>query len=196
MTQASDLTAGLGSSYDNEVAGRTGNWMQTRLGRQFWPLDPRPEDIRIFDIAHALAMQCRYNGHCNVFYSVAEHSVLVSLVVPPAHALAGLLHDAAEAYVGDLVRPLKRHIHGYDAIEDRVWRAIAERYGVPVDLHESVKIADNAVLLAEQAQIMGPPPEPWNVPGEPAAVTINGLNPNEARSAFLDRFTQLTGETA
>lgn len=185
-----------GSSYDNAVAetGRIGNWMQTRLGLPFWPLDPRPDDIRIYDIAHSLAMQCRYNGHANVFYSVAEHSVLVSTVVPPEHALAGLLHDAAEAYVGDIIRPLKRHITGYDEIEQRVWRAIAERYGLPIDLHSSVMAADNSVLLAEQAQIMGPPPQPWGIPGEPAPVVVQGLSPSDARSAFLDRFAQITGE--
>ena len=184
-----------GSSYDNTAGNteRIGNWMQTSLGAAFWPLDPRPEDIDIRDIAHALAMQCRYNGHCRVFYSVAEHSILVSQVVPAEDALYGLLHDAAEAYVGDIIRPLKRHISGYDGIEERIWLTIAARFGLSPELPESVKAADNTVLLAEQQQIMGPPPFPWNVQGEPAAVTIAGFDPLLARSEFLDRFRQLTG---
>ena len=184
-----------GSSYDNTAGntGRMGNWMQTQGSRAFWPLDPRPTDIDIRDIAHALAMQCRYNGHCRVFYSVAEHSVLVSQVVPPEDALHGLLHDAAEAYVGDIIRPLKRHITGYDEIEDRIWRAIAARFGLSPEMPESVKAADNAVLLAEQQQIMGPAPLPWNVLGAAADVMIHGHVPEQARVRFLTQFCHLRG---
>lgn len=83
------------------------DWMQTYTGRVFWPLEPRPEDVDIVDIAHALANLCRYGGHSKVFYSVAHHSVLVSQIVPPADALWGLMHDSAEAYVIDLIRPIK-----------------------------------------------------------------------------------------
>ena len=69
------------------VSARKGDWMQTYTGRQFWPIDPRANEVHIEDIAHALSMMCRYNGHCRTFYSVAEHSVLVSQHVPPEHAL-------------------------------------------------------------------------------------------------------------
>ena len=90
---------------------RRGGWIQTYTGRQFWPLDPRIEDIDIHDIAHALSHQCRYSGHCLRFYSVAEHSVLLSHHVAGEHMLWALLHDAWEAYLaaipeverGDLV---------------------------------------------------------------------------------------------
>ncbi|MDO4254358.1 MAG: hypothetical protein Q4C81_04310 [Kocuria sp.] len=97
-----------------------GNWMQTYTGRRFYPLDSRPEDVDVVDVAHALSMQCRYNGHVRLFMSVAEHCVLVSRLVPSEHALWGLLHDATEAYVGDMVRPLKLHMPEYRAVEDRV----------------------------------------------------------------------------
>ena len=83
---------------------RKGDWMQTHSGIQFWPLDPRPEDILIEDIAHALSNQCRFAGHCCFHYSVAQHSVLVSENVPAQDAMWGLLHDAGEAYLVDLPR--------------------------------------------------------------------------------------------
>src|SRR5258708_302056 len=86
---------------------RRGNWMQTYTGRAYWPADPRAEDVCIEDIAHALSLLCRYTGHCKRFYSVAEHSILISQVVPPEYAFFGLMHDAQEAYINDLARPIK-----------------------------------------------------------------------------------------
>lgn len=183
-----------GDNYDNRSAGsdRAGNWMQTYSGRQFWPLDPRADEVFIEDVAHALAMACRYGGHCERFYSVAEHSVLVSQVVPPEMALLGLLHDASEAYVADVIRPIKPSLAGYKEIELRVWRAIADRYGLPYEMPAEIKLADNAVLLAESEQIMKPHPAPWCVPGEPAAVVVMGLHPGAAEFRFLTRFRELT----
>ncbi|MFG0247924.1 MAG: phosphohydrolase, partial [Phycisphaeraceae bacterium JB051] len=78
------------------------SWIQTYTGKAFYPLREDPGIIDIRDIAHALSLQCRFNGHCSDFYSVAQHSVHVSEVVPQAFALWGLLHDAAEAYMSDL----------------------------------------------------------------------------------------------
>lgn len=171
---------------------RNGDWMQTISGGQFWPIDPRPGDVRIEDIAHALSMMCRFGGHCARFYSVAEHSVLVSRAVPPADALWGLLHDAAEAYVADIVRPAKRFIRGYSEVEDRIMAAICEAFGLPLDMPPEVKRADNAVLADEAAQIMGPAPATWTLPEPPSGAVIVGLSPAEARAAFLARFNELT----
>jgi hypothetical protein len=165
--------------------------MQTASGRAYWPLDPRADEVFIGDIAHALSNLCRYGGHCRKFYSVAEHSVLVSQVVPPEDALAGLLHDAAEAYCIDVPRPLKGYLAGYEDIEHRNWRAICQRFGLPVELPASVKLADNAVLLAEKAALMLPQPMPWNVPGTAAPVLVEGYTPADARYLFLDRFDTL-----
>lgn len=92
---------------------RKGDWIQTYTGRQFWPLDPKPEEVCIEDIAHALSQQCRYAGHTIRFYSVAQHSVEIALRVPRAAALWGLLHDAAEAYLVDLPRPVKYLMPAY-----------------------------------------------------------------------------------
>jgi 5'-deoxynucleotidase YfbR-like HD superfamily hydrolase len=111
------------------MARNDNNWIQTFTGRQFWPLDPRPEDIELLDIAHALANKCRYTGHTRSFYSVAQHSVLVSEIVPAADAHWGLLHDASEAYLPDVARPVKRELAGFQEIENRLMGCVAERDG-------------------------------------------------------------------
>jgi len=183
-----------GHSYDNRADGeqRRGNWMQTYTGRQFWPIDPRPEEVDLDDIAHALANACRFAGHCESFYSVAEHSLLVSLVVPPEHALTALLHDATEAYLVDIPRPLKPYLPGYKELEARVWDAIAQKFELPREMPPCVKDADSALLLAEQQQIMKPAPAPWCVPGDPAKVFIAGWSPSLAAQMFHLRFKQVT----
>lgn len=143
---------------------RRGDWMQTRHGRQYWPLDPRADEVALDDIAAHLAKICRYNGACTVFYSVAEHSVHVSRLVPERLAVPALLHDAAEAYCQDIVRPVKRHLSGYAAIEQANETAIFERFGIWRLNHNerlAIKQADNAALLAEQREIMVDPPAKW-----------------------------------
>lgn len=173
---------------------RTGDWMQTASGVAFWPLDPRASETHLYDIAHALSNLCRYNGHSKKFYSVAEHSVHVSRVVPPKDALAGLMHDATEAYCADVPRPLKRFLNGYAEIEHRIWLVIAEKFGLAVDLPASVKTADNTVLLAEKEQILGPVPLPWHWANglKPADVRIECWSPEIAAAAFLNRYVELT----
>jgi uncharacterized protein len=171
---------------------RIGDWMQTATGCQFWPLDPRPEEVHILDIAAHLSKICRYNGACDWHYSAAQHSVYVSHQVPPEHALAGLLHDAAEAYCCDVHRPLKRALRDYAGIEQNIWLTIAQRFALPADLPECVHVADEAVLLAEKAQIMRPAPAPWNVPGQAAPIRVSCWTPDMARDAFLSRFQVLT----
>lgn len=181
-------------SYDNRPEGTTrlGNWMQTATGRMFWPLDPRAGEVFIEDIAASLSKQCRFAGHCKAFYSVAEHSVLVSRLVPPEAALHGLLHDASEAYVVDVPRPLKPYLSEYKGIEDRVWEAIADRFGLPREMPSEIKLADNAMLIAEAQQNMLAPPADWKVAGEAAPLTIPLWSPREAEVRFLRRFRELT----
>jgi hypothetical protein len=98
--------------------------MQLLSGKAFYVTDPKPEDIDILDIAHSLSMQCRYNGHTKGFYSVAEHSVLVANLVPPRLRLQALLHDASEAYVGDVIRPIKRLLKNRPQIDDAAFLAL------------------------------------------------------------------------
>jgi len=173
------------------VSARLGDFMQTVSGRVYWPIDPRSDEVDIRDIAHALAHQCRYAGHTRRFYSVAEHCVLVSQVVPPADALHGLLHDATEAYCVDVPRPVKRYLAGYAEIEARNWLAICERFGLDATLSASVHTADNSVLLAEKAALMPGGDMPWGIAGKPAAVVVQGLSPLRARAAFLRRWREL-----
>lgn len=121
----------------------TGKWVHIR--------DPRPGEIDIEDIAHGLSHICRFFGHTDAFYSVAQHSVLVSQQVPASDALWGLLHDAAEAYLGDLARPLKLapEMQWYRSIEERFLAYFARKFGLPPELPESVVCAD-ALLLATE----------------------------------------------
>lgn len=186
---------------------RIGQWTQTFSGRMFWPLDPRPEEVAIEDIAHALSMICRYNGHSRFFYSVAQHSVLVSHHVPAEHALWGLMHDAHEAYVGDMVRPLKggafHALHPNDIaddavsrshIEERIQDAICHAFGMPMGEPREVKRIDMAILGNEMRDLMAPPPEPWDLPEPPIpGLTITSWSPEYAEEMFIRRFHELRG---
>jgi len=182
------------------MSGRRGDWMQTYTGRAFWPLDPREEEIDPLDIAHALSMLCRYGGHVRRFYSVAEHCVLMSYAVPPEHALWALLHDATEAYMVDLPRPIKRHMREYRVAENRLMESVCarfglERYGFAGEMPASVKDADNRILLDERAALLGPCELRWNAELEALpllGVKIHGWSPRRAERKYLARLNELT----
>lgn len=180
-----------------DLARREGDWMLTHRGEQFWPLDPRVDELDISDIAHSLSLQCRYNGHTRRFYSVAEHSVLVSHSVAPEDALWGLLHDAAEAYIGDMVRPVKRHMHAFQVVEERLLYCIAQRFDLMSPaIPESVHEADNRILLDERAALLNLNGHRWHESIEqlqPLGCTIRGLDPIRAEHEFLAEFERLGG---
>jgi hypothetical protein len=168
---------------------RKGNWIQTYLGKQFWPLDPRPEDVFIEDIAHALSMICRYNGHCKQFYSVAEHSYYISCAVGKELAIYGLLHDAAEAYMADLVRPIKKSVPGFVAIENLLEQVIMARFDLVLGKgKQAIKTADNAILTDEREQNMSSTPHKWEESGPGLGVKIHCWLPPVAEQVFLCRF--------
>ena len=175
---------------------RKGDWMATQSGRVFWPLDPRAEEVDIHDIAHALGNLCRYGGHSRDFYSVAEHSIHVSRLVPAEHALCGLMHDATEAYLVDMPRPIKAGLPRYREIEGRLWRVIAAKYRLPIQMPQCVIDADVAMLFTERDQLLpNAPQEGWGMgltTPVVADVTIFGYSPAKAAARFLQRFQELT----
>lgn len=174
-----------------------GDWMLTATGGAFYPLDPRPEEVQIEDIAHALAMSCRYGGHCSRFYSVAEHSVLMASKAPTGLELATLLHDASEAYLQDVIRPVKVHLTNYIDIENRLMAVIATKYGFAWPLHPEVKRLDEAMIGAEREQAVNfPKGKAWSQwkPVDPLDVTVQFWTPKRARAEFLLAFRRYGGK--
>ena len=165
---------------------RDGDWIQTYSGVQFWPLDPRADEVKIDDIAHGLANICRFNGHCRVFYSVAEHSVRVSEIVPAPFQLAALFHDAAECYIGDIVRPVKRSLDTA-LIEYAILAVIAQKVGFAVPLHPAIKHADNVLLATEARDLMSRAPNAWAPMPPPLDETITPWSPAQAKERFFRR---------
>lgn len=169
-----------------------GDWMQTWMGGAFYILDPRASEVHIQDIAHALSMLCRYNGHTSKFYSVAEHSVTLSYAVAPGNALAALFHDASEAYLGDMIRPLKRYDDFYKEVERNLMRVIMNKFHI-THIPQQVKDYDTRILVDERDALMATPPQPWfaNENVRPLGVKIVGYEPRRARTMFLNRYREL-----
>lgn len=137
-------------------------WIQTHSRKAFDLLSPRPEDVSIEDIAHALARICRWTGHTRTFYSVAQHSVLCATIAPRDCKLEALLHDAAEAYIGDISRPLKKMLGDQiQHIEQRIEVAIASAFGIAFPTPYPVKYADNMLLATEAEDLMGGAVDGW-----------------------------------
>lgn len=139
---------------ESSSCGRLGDWMITFTGRRFWPLDPRPEEVSFVDVAHGLARICRYNGQCRHFYSVAEHSHLLAHYFERQGRLDAarfaLLHDAAEAYIGDMVRPLKHSgMDQFRAADAAIERAVFAAAGLAGDIPQAVHQADTAIIANE-----------------------------------------------
>lgn len=171
-------------------------WIQTKSGRQFWPLNPSPDDIDLDDVAHALSMKCRYGGHVDRFYSVAEHSVLIAdwlwLNGHKEAALWGLLHDASEAYLPDVARPIKPHLPGFVDIERGVMNAVCQKFAISPWEPAIVKEADHRILHDERAELVGPEAAPWKISGGPLGATLFTWSPEDAKEAFLSCFYKVS----
>jgi hypothetical protein len=169
----------------------------TRSGINFNLVEPDGGQIEIEDIAHALSHICRFTGHTNRFYSVAEHCIRASEHVAPEHALEALLHDATEAYLGDVSSPLKALLHEYRLIEFRLDCVIRERFGLPLKQTPAVKQADLAMLATERHHLMPVTSDHWPLlDGIAMAAPIAcPLTPAQARSSFLYRFHDLSQTT-
>ena len=141
---------------------RKGDWIETYRGISFWPLDVQVNEIDLEDIAHSLSQQCRFNGHTKYFFSVAQHSLNVAALIRdvekagPKVQLMGLLHDASEAYICDIPRPVKPFLTNYMTIEDEVMNKIWEHFKLAPTSEELkiVKNYDNVCLAEEGCKLM------------------------------------------
>lgn len=165
-----------------------------RSGNFFNFLSPEASTITVEDIASGLANEARFNGQTHSFYSVAQHSVLVSMIVPPACAWEALFHDCAEAVMKDIPKPLKRLLPDYQALEQKVEAAIMAKLGIALPLHPSIKEADLILLATEKRDLM-PPHDHLEWPGVlPMQSAIVPLAPAEARDYFINRYRQLVAQ--
>jgi len=167
---------------------RKGSWIQTYTGRAFWPLDPREEEICLEDIAHSLSHQCRFAGHTREHYSVAQHSVLVANLVPSQHALWGLLHDASEAYLVDLPRPIKNNGsigYLYRKAEKNLMDVVCRKFGISINQPSCVKVVDDLILSTEARDLMGPAPKAWENAIKPLPMTIVPMSAEQSKKEFL-----------
>jgi len=189
--------------------------IETRNGHFVDPLAMDPSDLRIGDIAHSLAHQCRFNGYTSRHYSVAEHSVIVSMIVykeaikagmpdglAKRWAFQGLMHDATEAYLCDIPRPIKKHLTNYKEIEAALWSVICKKFGVDPMIHLFTMEADMRICTTEKITLIGPDGcdhPAWGTTftdyppyeGEENLVTVTGHQPVYWRMRFLEEFERL-----
>lgn len=168
---------------------RIGDWLCTHSGISFFPLDPRPDEVVIEDIAHALSNMCRFGGHCCRFYSVAEHSVRAFREarrqgMDRRTMRAVLLHDASEAYLVDVPRPIKGYLGGYKDIEYNLERIIAIRFDFDAD-NPAIKPLDNVMLATEKRDLMPAQSAKWAPLPEPLPAPIRPMGPRAAKDAFM-----------
>jgi len=189
---------------------RKGDFVGTYKGNEFWPLDPRVEEVDVIDIAHSLSQICRFNGHTLHFWSIAQHSLLVEQVIKeylnwdsPLTRLYGLLHDASEAYISDICRPVKKYLQDYLEIEGKIERAILEYFQIADKLTskdmELVIKADNIVLALEGRKLMKSR-DYWNISQlwkpeyEPLLKYIDSSNISDVEQRFIEKCKALTNE--
>jgi len=167
--------------------------IQTINGRYFDFANMESFDFDIETIAHALSNLCRFTGHSGAFYSVCQHSVLVSRLVPDHLALHGLLHDATEAFMGDISSPLKAMLPDYKRLEDRLEAVILRKFGLDGAKYFEVKKADLIALRTEQRDIMHSHDQWEGLDGiEPDKGRIVPHLPFVAKQMFLERYEEIT----
>ena len=176
-------------------------WIETYTGRKWRFLKPQSSDVSILDLAHSLSSLCRYTGHLKEFYSVAQHSVLVSYACDPEDAFYGLMHDTSEAYCQDLNRPFKRSpgMEVYKVYETMTYEAICHAFGMSTTEPDSVKRADLVLLATEKRDLLNQNGIDWKVwsagKGDEIAPLPEKIIPwkqKKAEKEFLKRFMELT----
>ena len=165
-------------------------WIQTSSGRKFHIFKPKAEDIVIEDAAHALSLQCRFTGHTPELYSVAQHSIYVSMMCSEENALCALLHDLPEAYIGDMATPLKRRMNAFNQVEGEIWKTVSTKYGLPEIMPPEIKVCDKKAFRMEWAYLMGGK----NLDGEQFIISkeeFNKKTPAEVKKEFIELFHKL-----
>jgi hypothetical protein len=188
--EAPDLTKD-GIDGDGEIITASGKWFNV--------LDPYPGDVDILDIAASLSKQCRFTGHVKSFYSTAQHSVLVANLLEemgysPMVIKQGLLHDASEAYLSDIARPVKRHPEFgpfYTKAEDNLSKAIFEHFELNWPMNEAVNLADSVLLRTEARDLM--PPSFPKYDGATMPGRIIPWTPEQSEFRFLRRYSAYFG---
>jgi uncharacterized protein len=176
-----------------------GPFIQTLSGRRVNPFDASPDDIDPADIATALSNLCRFGGHSSAFYSVAQHSAIVADLLegqgaPPDQVMAALLHDAAEAYLGDLPHPIKHRSElgaQFKQAEKCLEAVIERRFELP-DAAARIKAIDRALLATERRTFSR---VAWNWPEldgvEALEIEIEPWPPERAAREFLERYQRI-----
>jgi len=182
----------------------------TNSGRQIDPFNMRAADVNIFDVAHSLSRICRYSGHVNQFYSVAQHSCILAMNISSVMQFQGakiigdhihaelaftaLLHDAPETYIGDMAAPLKSRLPDYRELEEGVSEAVHEKFGLSEYYLDLVKPLDQAICVNEMDALYhgGAPAEVranlgMGIPG----IGIIPVSPDESEVMFLSIYRQL-----
>lgn len=184
-------------------AERKGDWLGTYTGKRFWPLDPRPDEVDIEDIATALGNLCRYGGHVQrhgrrAFYSVAEHCVHMTRAAPLHLKFETLMHDASEAYLIDVPRPAKVALAGYKSIEAEIEKCIARKFGLRWPMSPEIKALDERIIVDEKAQIQHPALATLNhldrvCDGtlQPLGIVLQFWSADQASEIFLRTFNSL-----
>ena len=162
----------------------TPNCIRTHTGIYMNVFEPSLEMIQIEDIAHALSHQCRFGGHLPNFYSVAQHSVLCSRLVDKQYQKQALLHDASEAYLLDIPRPIKHRLDNYKEIEDNLMRLIAQKFGFKYPLEQPIKQVDEEMLQFEWNHLMLGIELPENK-------ELSCWTPEQSKGTFLKEFYNL-----
>lgn len=188
--------------------------ISTYTGKWVNPETASEKDISIDDIAHSLSLICRFTGHCNWFYSVGQHSLNVSFILSREDLgftyssdkdkrltmLAGLLHDAPEAYIGDIARPVKfllsRYTKQMKEIEDRLMGVIVKKFELSGANWSYVKRADNLMVVTEAWQLMPDNLDEWDIEDEPIKdfPRIGDSRPADVERYFHNQFTKLQKE--
>tara|TARA_R110000772_G_scaffold173032_1_gene284952 strand:+ start:439 stop:1038 length:600 start_codon:yes stop_codon:yes gene_type:complete len=182
-----------------EIKGLQDPYIETYTGKRIYFGNIEIDNILIMDIAHSLSQICRFTGHTKEFYSVAQHSVLVSdHQTTLAEKRAGLLHDATECYLNDLASPLKKYLSGcgYSDLEEDFHDVINEKYNINGGMTPNIKKADLQALFTEKRDVLNRPDNDWGWGGEIVRFkeTIIPLSSKDAKELFLKRFEELFPE--